>query len=203
MGRIILAAAFAGVALIGCGGSEPQQLTDAEKQAIADSVVAGFSSIGAITSGARPGPPETGYSAAVNSTAACPGSGHIHVIGNTNVSCPNPPTPGSCTIGSLYNMHFGDPVNNLDDCTYASGFIVDGSITLGISGTDLAVKLSLTGQVSVNRRGPSGGLVQLDSCWILLTANTPANTLTGSQVNLRGLDFSPDERRSFGAPEKQ
>ncbi len=173
---VLLACSAASVAA--CGGEEIQQLTAAEAQAIADSLSASLAGAGARTTRPLRTPRDAGV--AVNGTLACPVSGHVFSQGNLFVSCPNPPTPGSCTVSGVVSVNFGNAVSNVEDCTYASGLVVDGGVTVMFSGTDLAMKITFTSILSVARKGPTGGLIPLDICLIDLVARTPAKTLTGS-----------------------
>lgn len=175
-----LSAALLAASLASCGG------TDAAQPLTADEVAALSATLGNAAAGAtsasptRPARDSISVPTAVNASVTCPKSGHVRTTGNLFVSCPNPYTPGSCTVSGMMNIRFGDPVNNLDDCTYSTGFVVDGGVNLLITGTDLAMKLTLIGSLEIARKGPTGGLIPLDNCFINLVANTPANTLTGS-----------------------
>jgi hypothetical protein len=179
--RAILAvlAACCAASLAACGGDEVQQLTADEARAIAQSLTSSLAGAGALqTTHPLRAPRDSGV--AVKGTLACPVSGHVYSSGNYFASCPTPSTPGSCTISGVVNVNFGDTVSNAEDCIYPSGLVVDGGVTVMISGTDLATKLTFTSILCVARKGPTGGLVPLDICVINLVARTPSGTLTGS-----------------------
>jgi hypothetical protein len=131
--------------------------------------------------------------AVLNFTTNCPAGGHVTTRGNFFVSCPTPPATGACTFSGAATINFGDATNNLNDCAYENGLIVDGGLNLMISGSGTAASVTLTetlvGGLSLNRKGPTGGLVPISIngigvCMILLTAKLPERTITGSVCGL-------------------
>jgi hypothetical protein len=59
--------------------------------------------------------------------------------------------------------------------------ILDGSINLVVAGTSAeGIGSTLNGQISMNRRGPTGGLVPRGSCWIFLSVQRGADRATGT-----------------------
>lgn len=128
-------------------------------------------------------------SAAVNATTPCPVAGHVTALGNVYATCPTPPATGACTMAGALTFNFGDRTNNLQDCEYANGLIVDGTLNLTLSGTASGTAVTLeetvTGALSLDRKGPTGGLTPisingLSSCFVFLTAKLPERTITGS-----------------------
>ncbi len=179
-------------------GSLQQADIDQITNSIADALAKSNASSGAAAYGGSPttalvvvDPSSTYLStqAPVNYVAACPVDGHVTATGNVFASCPTPPATGACTMSGAMTVSYGDQTNNLNDCTYANGLVVDGSLFVSLSGTasGTAVTLTetLTGSLGLYRKGPTGGLVQLEtgglsSCFIFLTAKVPERTITGS-----------------------
>lgn len=118
---------------------------------------------------------------AVNAQAACPGGGQISVTGNINVD------PQAGTFNALFNFLVGDPTNNLNDCDVGNGVIVDGRITVTLSGSTAAWSGNMNGSLTINRRGPSGGLVRIaPSCSIFIsyfTNGSASGTICGHSVS--------------------
>ncbi len=128
-------------------------------------------------------------SVAVNHATACPVDGHVTATGNVFAICPTPPATGSCNLSGAITFNFGDRTNNLNDCTYSNGLVVDGSLMVTLSGTasggTVTLTETVTGSLELDRKGPTGGLVPIDvgglsSCFVLLTAKLPERTITGS-----------------------
>lgn len=191
---------------VGCGGSgsssDGTSLQQSDVDQIANSIADAFANTSsAQASGltasdssqtsalvAEPHSPDLSTSAAVNHVVACPVDGHVTTTGNVFASCPTPPATGACTMSGAITINYGDRTNNLNDCTFANGLVIDGSLFVSLSGTanGSAVTLTetLTGSVSLDRKGPTGGLVPLDlgglsSCFVFLTAKIPERTITG------------------------
>lgn len=125
----------------------------------------------------------------VNATTPCPAAGHVTTLGNVYASCPTPPATGACTMSGALTFNFGDRTNNLQDCEYANGLVVDGTLNLTLtgtaSGTAITLEETVTGALSLDRKGPTGGLTPvsingLSSCFVFLTAKLPERTITGS-----------------------
>ncbi len=118
---------------------------------------------------------------AVNAQAACPGGGLISVTGNINVD------PQAGTFNALFNFYVGDPTNNLNDCDVGNGVIVDGRITVTVSGSLAAWSGNMNGNLTINRRGSGGGLVRIaPNCNIFITYFTngsASGTICGHSVS--------------------
>lgn len=190
---------------VGCGGSGNSgtnaSLQQGDVDQIAGSIADAFASASSaqasglvandpspVNALAEPRSPGVSASAPVNHVVACPVDGHVTTTGNVFVSCPTPPATGACTMSGAVTINYGDRTNNLNDCTFSNGLVIDGSLFVTLSGTanGTAVTLteSLTGSVSLDRKGPTGGLVPLDlgglsSCFVFLTAKIPERTITG------------------------
>jgi hypothetical protein len=106
-----------------------------------------------------------------NDVSPCAGGGHITYIGTLVIYCKSGATyddaPGgtgyllSCGVwhSSIdFTFHFGDVTNNLNDCNVGSGLIVDGTVYFTGAGDGSALSMSLDGTLSLNTRGPTGGL---------------------------------------------
>ena len=129
------------------------------------------------------------FTAAVNDTKACPTAGHITYTGNLKTYCSSwqyhtsPAVFCSCTgdwnTANQLTFQFGDRTNNLFDCE-TSGIILDGTVYVNATGKDTAIDLSINGSLSVNRRGPSGGLVPLNSCFINLLYKSSTGAWSGT-----------------------
>jgi hypothetical protein len=184
------------VALAGCGGgggdevSNPlsdNDLTQAEIEAVA-AAVQGAASQG--TSSAGPTAlqrhlvlDERGVAASgnipLNGQYACQVGGRISWTGNVAWSANE--TTGAWTMGGGIMFQVSDPTNNLNDCQVAPGVILDGTLNFVVAGTSAeGVGSTLNGEISVNRRGPTGGLVPRGSCWIMLTVPRGGSRATGS-----------------------
>ncbi len=188
---LVVAVAFG----VSCGGSDStssgtlqQADIDQMMNSIADAVAnaSGTTPTNALV--AEPRSASLSASAAVNHVVACPVDGHVTTTGNVFATCPTPPATGACTMSGAATINYGDVTNNLNDCTYANGLVVDGSLFVTLSGTAngtaITLSESLTGSLSLNRKGPTGGLVPLDlgglsSCFVFLTAKLPERTITG------------------------
>jgi hypothetical protein len=170
--------------LIGCGdATEPDTLDSADITAITNALISGLNAANAASfSKARvsnvAASPWISTNVAVNvpvsGSAPCPVAGHVTFAGNIFVDDKTGNTQGTIT------MQYGDRTNNLADCEVAGGVIVDGTITLTISGGQAGIALGMAGTLSVNRRGQSGGLHPLGSCLIQIHVAANANTATGS-----------------------
>lgn len=198
---LVMAAAFSvscgGGGDASSGGGLQQADVDQITNSIADALAGTNASSGAAAYGGSPATalvvvdPGSRYlstKAAVNHVVACPVDGHVTTTGNVFATCPTPPATGACTMSGAVTVSYGDRTNNINDCTYASGLVIDGSLFLTLSGTanGTAITLTetLTGSLGLYRKGPSGGLVPLEmgglsSCFIFLTAKLPGRTITG------------------------
>ncbi len=114
--------------------------------------------------------------AALNDSTACSSGGHITWTGNIKTYCTSwtyyQPTQynneycvcnGDWLSQSLITFQYGDRTNNLNDCDMG-GLIVDGTVTFTMSGAAEAPDMQFVGTLSLNRRGVTGGLHQLESC---------------------------------------
>lgn len=117
------------------------------------------------------------FSYPISGVEACPIAGHITYSGNVSGSA-------SETAWSLYGLItflVSDPTNNLNDCEVAAGVILDGTLTFTVSGNSTeGVGASLTGTITVNSRGPTGGLVPRGSCYIFLNVPRGGSQATGT-----------------------
>lgn len=111
----------------------------------------------------------------------CPAGGHVTWTGNDNSSYD--PDTGITYIATAIKMQYGDPTNNLNDCAVVKNdLILDGSLNLIISGKlpGEGVGAMMNGTISINRRGPTGGLVPRGSCWIFLEIMRGTTKVTGT-----------------------
>jgi len=190
---------------VSCGGSGSSSSDGDLQQADVDQIVATLTSALSSVSSTPTGVAASGAVAAyaerevalsqsvpLNFTTACPAGGHVTTTGNFSVNCPTPPATGACSFAGLAKINYGDVTNNLNDCAFDNGLIVDGGLTLSMTGngagTNVNLTETLTGTLSLNRKGPTGGLVPINiggihACIIFLTAKFPARTITGSVCN--------------------
>jgi hypothetical protein len=113
----------------------------------------------------------------LNGQSSCPLSGRITYTGNVTVSADT----NSSSIYGLITFQVSDPTNNLNDCEVADGVILDGTLTLTMSGNNTeGVGLSLTGTIGINERGQTGGLIPRGECFVLLNVAKGSSTATGS-----------------------
>jgi hypothetical protein len=114
--------------------------------------------------------------AALNDSTACSSAGHITWTGNIKTYCTSwmyyPPTQynneycvcnGEWRSQTMVVFQYGDRTNNLYDCDMG-GLIVDGTVTLTMSGPAEDPDMQFAGTLSLNRRGSTGGLHPLESC---------------------------------------
>jgi len=104
-----------------------------------------------------------------NEYVACPLSGRSNTNGNLKVS-------DTGAVSGMFTTQFSDPTNNLYDCQVANDVYVKGSITVTISGNaNTCIKLSLnTGLgLEIARRGPTGGLIPIDSIDVHCSFSSP------------------------------
>lgn len=129
------------------------------------------------------------FTASVNDSQTCPTAGHITYTGNLKTSCSSwmyytsPATYCNCTgdwyISNSLTFQYGDRTNNLNDCE-TSGVILDGTVYANVAGKVDDFNISINGSLSVNRRGSTGGLVPLDSCYINLLYKSSTGKWSGS-----------------------
>ena len=127
----------------------------------------------------------------VNNVYKCQVSGHITTTGTfpwayTYPDYPNTTPEASFSISGQLKQDVSDPTNNLNDCEQAGGLILDGTIysqlTASGQGSSAQAKFTTDGTIEFNRRGPTGGLIPMGNCSILLTviAKVSGGTTTGS-----------------------
>lgn len=113
----------------------------------------------------------------LNGQVACPVAGRITYSGNVTVTA----SETNATVQGLIGFNVSDRTNNLNDCDVGGGLILDGSLTFAIAGSLTAgVGFSLTGTISVNRRGPTGGLVPVGGGRVFLNLPRGGTRVTGS-----------------------
>lgn len=113
----------------------------------------------------------------LNGQFACPVKGRITYSGNVTVTA----SETDATVRGLIAFYVSDRTNNLNDCEVGGGLILDGSLTFTIAGSALTgVGFSLTGTISTNRRGPTGGLVPTGGGRIFLNLPRGGTRVTGS-----------------------
>jgi hypothetical protein len=116
--------------------------------------------------------------AALNDSTACSSGGHITWTGNIKTYCTSwtyyQPTQynseycvcnGEWHSQTMVEFQYGDRTNNLYDCDMG-GLIVDGTVNFTMSGRVEDPDMQYVGTLSLNRRGVTGGLHQLESCRI-------------------------------------
>ena len=171
---------------------DSSELTDSEKVAIANTFIGAmngangdFASQGTLAASglalqvgnAPSGAEALAIDFPLNGQSGCQVSGRISWTGNVTVSVDN----GIGTIFGLITFQISDPTNNLNDCQVTPGVILDGSLTLTMAGnTDEGVGLSLAGEIGINERGPTGGLIPRGNCFISLSVPRGGDTVTGS-----------------------
>jgi len=112
------------------------------------------------------------FAATANGTYNCPTDGHVTYTGNLKTSCTaweyysKPVVACDCTgdwvTANSMTFQYGDRTNNLYDCN-SGGVILDGTIYVNATGTGVDINISITGTLSVNKRGDAGGLVPITS----------------------------------------
>ncbi len=190
--RRITAVVLAVAALSCGGGANDNELQGTDVDQIAATLAQSFGSTNAAqvaTSSSSRRSNALTTSVPINVTTACPAGGHVTTGGTIVATCPNPPATGDCSVYGAVTFQFGDRTNNLNDCTYANGLVVDGTLYLTISGSGSGATLTLTetlnGGVELNRKGPTGGLIPISingihTCFVFLTAKVPERTITGT-----------------------
>lgn len=129
-----------------------------------------------------------GFTNPVNLEHACPVDGHITASGN--ISGTYNEETGSGSYNAMITFQVSDPTNNLNDCEVGSGIILDGTLNLVLSGTITSSSnthlTTLIGNIGINRRGDTGGLVMVASdCYISLrfTEAGGSGTICGHSVS--------------------
>ena len=108
---------------------------------------------------------------------ACPAAGNVATHGTVTTVCGE---GGSCTVSAAVNLDFGNAANAFDDCEYSNRLIVHGSLLFTQSGDEATVSGNVDGVLKSHRRGPTGGLLDLEDCTVQLVALSPQGTVTGS-----------------------
>lgn len=116
----------------------------------------------------------------VNRAQACPSGGRVTTTGNVTVRCPDPPATGDCAVSGMLALRHGDLTNNLNDCMISSTLAIDGTLYLYLQGNSTDVSITLNGSLTVARKGPTNGLVPLDSCFVNLTSRSSTRRVTGT-----------------------
>ena len=166
---------FAG--MFGCvdNTQDDSQLSSSDINAISAALTTAMNS--GISASHRRVQPET----AVSTSAACPAAGHITVSGNYYVDAQ------AGTFSVSLTMQVGDRSNNLNDCDVGGGLIIDGTIYFNMSGSAASWSGNMNGSLSINRRGPTGGLVPITSdCGIFVTYRSngyAGGTICGETVS--------------------
>jgi hypothetical protein len=129
------------------------------------------------------------FTATFNETESCETDGHINISGNLKSSCTawtyftDPMVycvcNGDWNTRNEFKFEFGDRTNNLNDCE-DSGIILDGILYVDAWGTGTAINMSVDGTLSVNRRGVTGGLSPIDSCFYFLRWTASTRRWSGS-----------------------
>jgi len=163
--------------LFGCFDtpSDDSQLSSSDINAISGALTTAMNA-GISASHRRP-QPENAVSAAAN----CPAGGHITITGNFYVDAQ------AGTFSVSLTMQVGDRSNNLNDCDVGGGLILDGTIRFDMSGSAASWSGNMNGSLSINRRGPTGGLVPITSdCGIFVGYRSDgyaAGTICGETVS--------------------
>ena len=130
------------------------------------------------------------FTAAASGTYSCPTDGHVTYSGNLKTSCTTwtyytSPSVycvcnGDWVTANSMTFQFGDRTNNLYDCN-SGGVILDGTIYVNATGTGTDINISITGTLSVNKRGSSGGLEAITSdCSIFMYYTSSTAKWTGT-----------------------
>ncbi len=167
--RFLLAA----LAAVACGPQE-WKLTDEDVDAVRGTVVAmmapvkvqGSSRAAALT-----------VSVPVAVSVRCPAAGHVTTHGSVVSVCPD---SGGCIVSSTVNIDFGNAANAWDDCEYTNGLIVHGSLLFTLAGTADSLAGRVEGVLKNHRRGPTGGLMDMEDCTVSLVALAPQGTASGT-----------------------
>jgi hypothetical protein len=193
--RVHASAALLILVLAACGGGGGDEVTDplndndlsqTEREAVAAAISAAATQG---TTGAGPASSnllvldarsrEVSGSYPFHGEHPCEFGGHITWTGNLNYDANE--TTGWWQMSGGLLLQVGDRTNNLNDCAVAPDVILDGTLNLVIAGTSTeGVGSTLNGQISMNRRGPTGGLVPRGSCWIMVSVMRGATRATGS-----------------------
>lgn len=177
------------LALTACGGGDEIRNPNADNDLSAEETTQLVSAIqtsfggafGAASPTATGAPGASRFVAIPGGAWACPAGGHVTWSGNDNSSYD--PKSGITYIATTIQMRYGDATNNLDDCEVVhDAVILDGSVNLVVAGQipGEGVGATMTGKFSINRRGPTGGLVPRGSCWIFLQVMRGTQKVTGS-----------------------
>jgi hypothetical protein len=184
--RNLLSLIFCSFLFIHCGGDEgsSSSLSSSEQTAVSTAIVSaledGNTDFNTKTNNSKFVSFDViADSIAFTSVYNCPIGGHITSTGNIVVTV-DTEDMSSTTFGTI-SMAVSDATNNLNDCEVLDDIILDGSLVLTFSGNSAeGVGLSLTGTIDIDRRGSGGGLVLIESCFVILNVAKGSTTVTGS-----------------------
>jgi hypothetical protein len=141
----------------------------------------------------------------VNETYNCAAGGHITAKGNMSIYCTSTTVVDGVTVcasGNDYNasmqitFYVSDPTNNLNDCNIGNGVVLDGTVSLSVSGNVQALTATITGTIDIDTVGTSGGLTPIaSSCYILLdfpAGGTPSGSICGNTVSATSTASLPE-----------
>jgi hypothetical protein len=169
--RIAVAAA---AALAACGGGSWTDPTSGTFSTQDSGQVMGMIS-GAFTAVAQQQPPQlrNALTESVNVTVACVPSGSLSVTGSMDANCS---ASGACSFNGGLSLH-------LNACTNASGYVGDGYLNIGASGSTTSTTFSLQETFQGGITVTKGGTV-IGTCGINVSVSASSDgTTTTVHVN--------------------
>ncbi|MGZ6141966.1 MAG: hypothetical protein ACXWLM_01450 [Myxococcales bacterium] len=153
-----------------CAGQDG--LTAADKQNVMNSLTSTMNSGTTRGGDTGPQPDEIIPNQAFSHTIGCPAGGHITISGNITIY--------TNAVTYISTVNYGDRSNNLYDCQFGNGLVIDGTLYMNITAYQTYGHTSINGSLELARKGPSNGLIPLDSCFINLVYDTRTRVLSGS-----------------------
>ena len=163
----IVGLALAGACAPGTG------LTADEKQDVMNALTSTMNSAGSTRAREDgPQPDEIIPNQAFGHTISCPAGGHITISGNITVY--------SNAVTYISTVNYGDRSNNLNDCQFSNGLVIDGTLNMNLAAYQTYGRTIINGSLELARKGPSNGLIPIESCFINLLFDTRVNKLQGT-----------------------
>jgi hypothetical protein len=163
--------AIVGLAL--AAGCAPSGLSADEKQDLMNALTSTMNHAGS-TRGSDDGPQpnEILPNQAFGHTIACPAGGHVTINGNITIY--------SNAVTYVSTVNYGDRTNNLNDCQFGNGFVIDGTLYMNLVAYQTYGRTTINGSLELARKGSTNGLIPIQSCFINLLFDTRVNKLQGT-----------------------
>ena len=105
-------------------------------------------------------------------TLNCPAGGHITITGNITIY--------TNAVTYISTVNYGDRSNNLNDCLFSNGLVIDGTLYMNLVAYQTYGRTTINGSLELGRKGPTNGIVPIESCFIDLLYDTRIGKLQGT-----------------------